>query len=330
MAKTHQNLTDLAKVAFSNEDAAVELMTQLRWPSGVACPKCGGADPYKLTPKAQPGRPARKGLYKCRACRKQFSVTTGSVFEATHVPLSKWLMAIHLMSASKKGMSAHQLHRMLGITYKAAWFINHRLRFAMAANMGLFTKLSGTVEVDETYVGGRRRLGPTNKEDREKLKTGRPGPKDKKLTPVVALVERGGRMAMFPVDRVTGATLQSEIRKRVDLKANMVTDELHAYDGLSMGFASHKTIKHSAKEYVRGDVHTNTVEGVFSLLKRGITGSFHHVSKGHLHRYCDEFSFRYNTRTKLGYTDSMRAAELVLGAEGKRLTYQSRSGASAA
>lgn len=322
MATETKNLTDLAKIAFSDESAAVELMTRLRWPSGVACPHCGGADPYKLTPKAQPGRPARRGLYKCAACKKQFSVTTGTVFESSHVPASKWLFAIHLMSASKKGMSAHQLHRMLGITYKAAWFVMHRLRYAMATNADLFGKLSGTVEADETYIGGRRRLGPTNKADRAALATGRPGPKDKKLTPVVALVERGGRLALFPVERVTGETLQNEIRARVDLNSHMVTDELKAYDGLDMGYAAHSTINHSEKKYVRGNVHTNTAEGVFSLLKRGITGSFHHVSKGHLHRYCDEFAFRYNTRTALGYTDAQRAAELVLGGEGKRLTYK--------
>lgn len=321
---------DLAKVALSNEDAAVALMTKLRWPSGVACPKCGGADPYKLTPKAQPGRPARRGLYKCSQCRKQFSVTTGTVFEASHVPLSKWLMAIHLMSASKKGISAHQLHRMLGVTYRAAWFINHRLRHAMASNVGIFVKFTGVVEADETYVGGRRRIGPTNRADREKLAMGRPGPKDKKLTPVMAVVERKGRLALFPIERVNGATLQTEIRKRVDLGAHMMTDDLKGYHGLDMGFAGHGIIKHSSGKYVDGNIHTNTVEAVFSLLKRGITGSFHHVSKGHLHRYCDEFAFRHNTRTALGYSDGERAAELVLGAEGKRLTYKSRSGASAA
>ncbi|HTM27724.1 MAG TPA: IS1595 family transposase, partial [Vicinamibacterales bacterium] len=257
-----------------------------------------------------------------RACRKQFSVTTGTVFEASHVPASKWLMAIHLMSASKKGLSAHQLHRMLGVTYKAAWFVMHRLRHAMASNADVFAKLSGTVEADETYVGGRRRIGPTNKEDRAKLATGRPGPKDKKLTPVMALVERNGRACIFPVERVNGATLQSEIRRRVDLSAHMMTDELYAYHGLDMGYASHEAIQHSDKQYVRGNVHTNTVEGIFSLLKRGIDGAFHHVSKGHLHRYCSEFEFRYNRRTALGYTDGQRAADIVLNAEGKRLTYK--------
>lgn len=318
----------LAKAAMSSEDAAVELMTRLRWPNGVACPRCGGCDPYKLTPKAQPGRPARRGLYKCQACKRQFSVTTGSVFEASHLPLSKWLMAIHLMSASKKGMSAHQLHRMLGITYRAAWFVNHRLRFAMSSNAGLFAKLSGTVEADETYVGGKRRAGGRNRNG--KISIGRPQPNDDTKIPVVALVERKGRAVAFPVERVDGKTLQEAIRSRVHLNAHMMTDELHAYDGLSMGFTQHDTIKHTKGVYAIGNVHTNTVEGFFALLKRGIVGSFHHVSKGHLHRYCDEFAFRYSTRSAMGYTDGQRAAEMVLGAEGKRLTYQKRAASGAA
>jgi hypothetical protein len=249
----------------------------------------------------------------------------GTVFEDSRIPLSKWMLGVHLLASSKKGMSAHQLHRMLGISYKAAWFMAHRLRYAMAEGP-MAALLTGIVEADETYVGGRRRIGPTNKADRAKLATGRPGPKDKKLTPVVALVERGGRLRMFPVERVDGRTLQTAIRERVSLEANMMSDELHAYDGLAMGFRSHNTIKHSAKEYVRGTIHTNTVEGVFSLLKRGINGTFHHISKGHLHRYCSEFEFRYNTRTALGYTDGERAKLLAQGAEGKRLTYKQPSG----
>jgi transposase-like protein len=317
------NLSILAK-QFSDEDAARELLESWRWPNGAACPHCGGCDPYKLTPKPTSKKPGRKGLYKCRACRKQFTVTVGTVFEDSRIPLSKWMLGVHLLASSKKGMSAHQLHRMLGISYKAAWFMAHRLRYAMAEGP-MAALLGGIVEVDETYVGGRRRIGPTNKADRAKLATGRPGPKDKKLTPVVALVERGGRLRMFPVERVDGRTLQTAIRERVSLDADMVSDELHAYDGLSMGFKSHRTIKHSAKEYVRGSVHTNTVEGVFSLLKRGINGTFHHISKGHLHRYCSEFEFRYNTRTALGYTDGDRAKLLAQGAEGKRLTYKQPS-----
>lgn len=325
MVTSTGNLHTLAK-CFGDENAARELLESLRWPNGVACPRCGGCDPYKLTPKASGKNPARQGLYKCRACKRQFSSTTGTIFESSHLPLSKWLMAIHLICASKKGMSAHQLHRMMGITYRAAWFVMHRLRHAMAHG-GDFLKMTGVVEVDETYVGGRRRIGPTNKADRAKLATGRPGPKDKKLTPVVALVERGGRAMIFPVERVTSATLQDAIRSRVHLSAHMMTDDLKAYHGLDMGYAAHGTIKHSEGKYVNGIVHTNTVEGLFSLLKRGINGTFHHVSKGHLHRYCDEFSFRYSHRQ---ITDGERAAVLVLNAEGKRLTYKQPQGDCAA
>ena len=328
MANGTGNMSNLSK-CFSDETAARQLLESMRWPSGVACPRCGGADPYKLTVKASgKNKVARQGLYKCRACRKQFSSTTGTIFESSHVPISKWLLALHLICASKKGLSAHQLHRMIGVTYRAAWFMNHRLRLAMATQSFEYAdKLSGTVEVDETYVGGRRRIGPTNAADRKKLAVGRPAPSDKKLTPVLALVERKGRVRVFPVGRVDGRTLQDAIRQRVHLNAHMMTDELHGYGGLNNGFAAHDTIKHSKKEYVRGNVHTNTVEGFFSLLKRGIIGSFHHVSKGHLHRYCSEFEFRYNTRN---VTDGERAAALVLAAEGKRLTYKKGAGASAA
>jgi transposase-like protein len=329
MAKGTGNLSNLAK-CFSDETAARELLARMRWPNGVACPRCGGADPYKLTPKASGKNPARQGLYKCRACRRQFSTTTGMVLESSHIPVSKWLMALHLICASKKGLSAHQLHRMLGVTYRSAWFMNHRLRHAMASEGGLMggLMLDGTVEVDETYVGGKRRAGGRNANGKQT--TGRPQPNDKTKTPVFALVQRKGRAVAFPVERVDGKTLQSEIRKRVSLTANMMSDELHSYDGLSMGFASHSTIKHTAGEYAKGNVHTNSVEGFFALLKRGLVGSFHHVSKGHLHRYCDEFAFRYSTRSSLGYPDSDRAAVLVLGAEGKRLTYRKGPGASAA
>jgi transposase-like protein len=321
---TTVNLAALAK-EYSDENAARVLFERMRWPNGAVCPHCGGADPYKFMSRQTTGkRPARPGLWKCRACRKQFTVTVGTVFEDSRIPLSKWLLGLHLMASSKKGVSAHQLHRNLGISYKAAWFMAHRMRYAMSSGP-LAELLRGVVEVDETYVGGRRRIGPTNKADRAKLATGRPGPADKKLTPVVALVERGGRVRAFPVERVDGRTLQTAIRQHVDLSASMMTDELHAYDGLSMGFASHETIKHSSKVYVRGNVHTNTVEGFFSLLKRGIVGTFHHVSKGHLHRYCDEFAFRYSNRIALGVDDGQRAALMVLGAEGKRLTYKQPS-----
>jgi hypothetical protein len=271
---------------FVDEDKARELLEQMRWQGNPACPKCGGANPYKLTPKS--GSSTRKGLWKCRACRKQFTVTVGTV-----------------------GISAHQLHRMLGVTYRSAWFMAHRLRHAMS-KQPFASKLAGVVEADECYIGGSR-----------KWKHGRPGPNDDKKVPVMALVERGGRVRAFPMERVTGDNVQDVIRREVALDTQMMTDELNVYHPLSMGFRKHETILHKDKQYVRGNVHTNTVEGFFSLLKRGITGVYHHVGRGHLSKYCDEFSFRYDHRK---VSDAARAGLLVQGAEGKRLTYKQPSG----
>lgn len=257
------NLSKLAKY-FSDEDAARELLERMRWgQSGPVCPKCGGTSPYKLTARENSAKPGRKGLYKCRACRKQFTVTVGTIFEDSHIPISKWLLAIHLLCASKKGMSAHQLHRMLGVTYKSAWFMAHRLRYAMTQEP-LKTKLQGIVEADETYIGGRR-------------KTGKKGFNREGKTPVVALVERGGRVRAAVMPRVYGEDVREHIIKHVDQDVRLMTDESPLYTGVGKELASHETVKHSIKEYVRGDVHTNTVEGFFSLLKRGIIGVYHHV-----------------------------------------------------
>lgn len=303
------NLSRLAK-HFSDEDSARKLLESMRWPNGVACPHCGGADPYRLTPK--PGSKTRKGLWKCSQCRKQFTVTVGTIFEDSHIPLSKWLLAIHLLCASKKGMSAHQLHRMLGVTYKSAWFMAHRLRYAMTQEP-LASKLTGIVEADETYVG-------------PKGVHGKHGRGAGKKVPVVALVERGtGRVRAFPVERVTAANLGAAMREQIDHRATIMTDELNIYEPIGHSFIAHETVKHGAGEYVRGNVHTNTAEGFFSLLKRGITGVYHHVGKGHLGRYCDEFAFRYEYRKA---EDGGRARLAVLGAEGKRLTYKQPAGAS--
>jgi transposase-like protein len=310
------NLTNLSK-HFSDEASARMLLESLRWPNGAACARCGGSDPYKLNPKASGKNPARQGLYKCRACKKRFTVTTGTIFEWSHVGISKWLLAMHLMCASTKGISAHQLHRMLGVTYRAAWFMNRRLRHAMSENGGLFAKLSGVIEMDETYVGAKNKRG---------TKRDRPG-QDSHKAPVVALIERGGRVRVFPMPRVTAQNLRSALRAYVKPESTLMADEFAAYDQPGREFAKHERVNHSLGEYVRGEAHTNTAEGFFSLLKRGINGSF---SKGHLHRYCDEFAFRHNARMKLGYTDGEQAAILVRGAEGKRLTYQRRGAAGAA
>jgi len=307
------NSLDLSKLAkyFSDEDAARALLEEMRWgKDGAVCPHCGGSNPYKLTPKATSSKPGRKGLYKCRACRKQFTVTVGTIFEDSHIPISKWLLAIHLLASSKKGISAHQLHRNLGISYKGAWFMAMRLRHA-AAHGPFAGLLQGTVEVDETYVGAKRKRG---------TKRGAPG-FDSHKTPVVALVERGtGKVRAFPMMRVTADNLGKAIEDHMRHDATMMTDEMHAYQSIAEDAGrKHLTVKHRESEYVRGEAHTNTVEGFFSLLKRGVNGVYHHVSRGHLGRYCDEFAFRYENRK---VSDGERAKMLVAKAEGKRLTYK--------
>jgi transposase-like protein len=307
MADT-KNLSELAKY-FSDEDAARGLLEDMRWGGAPACPHCGGLEPYTLTAKATSTKPGRKGLYKCRACRKQFTVTVGTVFEDSRIPISKWLLAIHLIGSSKKGMSAHQIHRNLGISYKAAWFMMHRLRYAMKQGP-LAELMKGTVEVDETYVGARSKRG---------TRRGRPGP-DSHKTPVVALVERKtGRVRAFTMARVTSENLKEAVYGHVDKSATLMTDDYFAYRSVGEGMAGHGVVKHANDEYVRGENYTNTVEGFFSLLKRGINGVYHHVSRGHLNRYCDEFAFRYENRK---VSDGKRAGLLVAGAEGKRLTYK--------
>jgi transposase-like protein len=299
---------------FADADKAREYMEYLRWgTAGPACPHCGGADPYTI--KAGKGTKTRKGLYKCRIkeCRKQFTVTVGTVFEDSHIPLNKWLQAIYLVGASKKGISSHQLHRMLGVTYRSAWFMAHRLRYAMSVEP--LAKLTGTVEVDEMYVGGKIRGN---------RKRGRPSADDSHKTAVVALVERGGNVRAMPMERVTAETLRNAIRENVDTQNTvLMTDELPAYDRVGRECVDHQTVKHSLREYARGAAYTNTVEGFFSILKRGINGTYHHVGKGHLGRYVDEFAFKYNCRTT---PDAGRPMLMVQAAEGKRLTYKQPAG----
>ncbi len=260
---------------------------------------------YRLTPKPDSKRPVREGVYKCKGCRKQFTVTIGTIFEGSRIPLHKWLMAMYLMCSSKKGISAHQLHRTLGITYKSTWFMCHRIRHAMT-QPPLIEKLSGIVEVDETYIGG-------------KMKGGKRGRGSENKTPVVAVVERGGRIRAKKMPRLTGKALKGFIRENVAPDAQVVTDELPSYKGLSRQFASHETVKHSKGEYVRGVASTNSVESWFALLKRGIVGTFHHVSEKHLDRYVDEFAFRYNSRKM---EDSARTLLALKGMEHERLSYE--------
>jgi transposase-like protein len=314
------NWSDLG-AHFASPELARQLLEKMRWPNGAACPHCGGADPYTITPgKSTKARTTRKGLYKCRACRKQFTVTVGTVFEDSHIPINKWMQAIYLLCSSKKGISAHQLHRMLGITYKSAWFMAHRLRYAMTQTP-LVEKLGGIVEADETYIGGKVR--PRNFVKGQPYKANRRGAHTDNKIAVVALVERGGRVRAFPMEKVTAANVHEVINANVRSDAHLMTDESSLYPAIGKHMKAHDAVKHSNNEYVRGTAHTNTVEGFFSLLKRGINGIYHHVGKGHVGRYVDEFSFRYDYRK---VTDGERVQFAIDGAEGKRLTYKQPAG----
>jgi hypothetical protein len=241
--------------------------------------------------------------------------------ERSHIPLSKWVYAFHLMAASKKGVSAHQLHRMLGITYKSAWFMAHRIREAMRPTD--LTPMGGEgkiVEADETYFGEVEKPIPTIKRKMPKRGFPKRGPRNKRA--VVALVERGGSVRTFHVAVADQLTVRKIVTDNVARESRLHTDESKLYFGVSKEFASHETVKHTAKEYVRGDVHTNSAEGYFSIFKRGMKGIYQHCAEKHLHRYLAEYDFRYNTRTRLGFNDGERAALAVKGAEGKRLTYR--------
>jgi transposase-like protein len=302
---------------FSDPDKAREYMEAQRWPEGPVCPHCGLiGNAYRLEPKEGAHIHARKGLLKCGGCREQFSVTVGTIFEDSHIPLNKWLLVIHLMCASKKGISANQIHRMLGITYKSAWFMCHRIRYAMTQEP-LSSKLGAhaAVEVDETYVGGR-----------EKGKRGMPGPESKK-TAVVALVEKGGRVHSRTVTRVTVKNLKPIFSEMLAENAEIHTDEAVVYSFLK-GERMHKTVNHAKEEYARREpdgrvVTTNTVESFFALVKRANYGTHHFWSRHQMHRYLAEIDFRYNSR---GEKDEERAKTALHGADGRRLMYRDSCG----
>jgi transposase-like protein len=311
------NLIALAQ-HFSDEDKAREFLEKLRWPDGPVCPKCGEIDnAYRLEPKpSKKDTHVRKGVWKCGGCREQFTVTVGTIFEDSHIPLSKWLLAYHLLCASKKGMSAHQLHRMLKVTYRSAWFMAHRIRYTMTQEP-LSSKLRGIVEVDETYIGGKLRMGPQRVDMKGRAKD-RPGPVANKAA-VVSVLKRGGRVQSRHVERVTSENLRPIIAQMVADSAHLMTDSSTVLAGSSLG-RKHSQVNHSAGEYVRYEngvrISTNTVEGYFATLKRGINGVYHHVGKQHLHRYLSEFDFRYNSRKE---KDGDRTLLALSGANGKRL-----------
>lgn len=293
---------------FQDAEKAREHLEALRWPNGPVCPHCGSMGKHL----ALKGKAYRPGLYKCADCYEQFTVTVGTVFERSKVGLHLWLQAVHLMCASKKGISAKQLERMLGVTYKTAWFMSHRIREAMRQEptwtMG-GNGTSGIVEADETYWGNPKDLKKGDRGYKHKMK-------------LVSLVERHGEKRTFHVADVTAETCRAVLMSQVNPAAHVMTDEALVYKKVGREFAKHSTINHGAKEYARGNVTTNTIESSFAILKRGLNGTFHSVSEKHLQRYADEFDFRWNFRSSMGYDDALRAQIALKGIAGKRLTYQ--------
>jgi transposase-like protein len=302
---------------YTDENAARAHLESLNWPDGPICPHCGTVnEATKLK-----GASTRPGVYKCRPCQKPFSVTVGTVFERSKIALNTWVHAVDIYTASKKGFSAHQLHRTLGVTYKTAWFMAHRIREAMTETKGPKNPIGGEgkiIEADETYYG--------QKADKPKMTTrGRPFLKKGKAAhkiAILSLVERGGKVRSFHVDRADAQTVASILFTNVKRDSVLHTDESKLYTKLGAEYASHDTVNHASGEYVRGAVHTNTIEGFFSIFKRGMKGVYQHCGEQHLHRYLAEFDFRYNQRTSLGYNDTMRAENALKGIVGKRLMYR--------
>ena len=311
----------LSKPYFHNEEAAYEFVESRIWLRGAVCPHCGGTERNKK----MGGASTRIGTYKCYDCRKPFTVKIGTIFEASHIPMRLWLQAIFLIASSKKGVSSNQLHRTLGITLKSAWFMSHRIREAMKTNPdGFLGEGGGTVEADETYIGNSARSIAGKAARAAGLQRG--GDHKEK---VVAVVERSGEVRSFHVQNVDGKTLKNVLVNNIAKDAKLMTDELRMYRSIGRIFASHEAVNHTAKEYVRGNAHTNTIEGVFSIFKRGMKGVYQHCEYQHLQRYLNEFDFRYNNRVALGVNDQARADKLLGGVVGKRLMYKTSNGAQA-
>jgi transposase-like protein len=305
--------SQLSDPMFHNEEAAFAYLEAKLWPNGPVCPHCKGTQRINRLH----GKAHRPGLHKCYACRKQFTVRQGSVFESSHAPLHIWLQAFYMMCSSKKGIATRQLQRTFGGSMKTAWFLGHRIREAMKENRDLFSEPMGgageTLEVDDTFIGGKsanRAYGPIP-------------PK----ASVMSLVQRDGGVRSFHVPNITAATLRPIIARHASADSRYMSDEAPTYRDIGWNFAGGSgSVNHSISEYVRGDAHTNTVEGYFSILKRGIYGCYFHVSEAHLGRYLAEFDFRYSNRVKLGVDDVARTARAVAGAKGKRLTYRTTRG----
>ncbi|MFM9842536.1 MAG: IS1595 family transposase [Dongiaceae bacterium] len=304
----------LTQAFFHDEAAAFAKLESIVWPNGPVCPKCGVVDrAYPLNGvKDKKGR-VRHGLKKCGACRGQYTVRIGTVFEASHVPLHLWLQATFLMCSSKKGISSNQLHRTLGVTLKTAWFMSHRLREAMRSDkLPPIGGAGAKVEADETFIG--------NKKDRKK----RPGGFAHKHV-VFSLVERGGELRSFHIDRANAKNVRDVMVRQVSPKSAVMTDDASYYRWVGDAFADHQSVNHKAEEWVRGIAHTNTLEGFFSIFKRGMRGIYQHCGEAHLHRYLSEFDFRYNHRSTMVVDDYSRTAAALSGIVGKRLTYRDSS-----
>jgi transposase-like protein len=300
----------LSSLHFHSEAAAYKFVEARVWPKGPICPHCGSVE--RISPMN--GKSTRIGTYKCYDCRKPFTVKVGTIFESSHIALRLWLQAIFLIASSKKGISSNQLHRTLGVTLKSAWFMSHRIRLAMQSTDATpFGSDGGSVEVDETFLGidatkPKPRMGPTQKRK------------------VLSLIDRNsGRARSMVVDNLKANTLVPILRQNIAKEACVLTDDAPYYGSLSLAFAAHRSVNHSAGEYVAlkdSSIHTNTVEGFFSIFKRGMKGVYQHCGHHHLHRYLSEFDFRYSERAKLGVNDAQRADKLLKGVVGKRLMYQ--------
>lgn len=297
-------------MACANERAAVEFIEAQRWPDGPACVHCGSIDVYKMT-DTKTGQRSKRFLWRCYDCKRQYTVRIGTVYEDSRIPLRHWCYAFWRMATSKKGVAAREIQRQTQLSYKSSLFLLQRVRFALSPDPTTVPKLQGTIEADETYVGGKPRRG-----DGKVHKRGRGTSK----IPVFCVVERGGNVHRRVVADVTAATLKDAIREQVDSNARIMTDENKAYTGIGAEFkGGHETVCHSAHEYARGDVNTNTAESSFALVKRGLIGIYHNVSKKHLHRYLAEYDFRWNVRKM---NDGDRTTLAIQKADGKRLMYR--------
>lgn len=304
----------LSDARFHDEQAAYDWVEAQLWPNGPTCPKCGSLDRISK----MNGKSTRIGAYKCYSCRKPFTVKVGTIFESSHVKMHIWLQAFHLLASSKKGFSANQLHRILKVSLQTGWFIGHRVREAMRAG-SLAPPLggeggSGVVEADETFIG--RKKG-----------SARPKGGTAHKHAILGLVERGGQVRTVHVEDVKADTILPIVNENIAKEARVMTDDAATYYNKLYGFAGHATVAHAAGEYVvpGTDIHTNTIEGYFSIFKRGMKGVYQHCDERHLHRYLSEFDFRYNNRVRLGVDDEQRAVRAIKGVAGKRLTYRTTS-----